>query len=154
MNIFLQKNAHMNVFKANKMHRIYRFKRIRVASGPWIPWKLESDKKGRWIHYFSMSTLNFPWILLLNVLLNILCWILVSNFAWSTFAHQHSLTSLIYQHKNDFPFLMWFSWNFHFVLFCLSNLFSIDTADMSKECLFQAAWLTESRFKDWLYLSQ
>ena len=21
---------------------------------------------------------------------------------------------------------------------------------MSKECLFQAAWLTESRFKDWL----
>ena len=56
--------------------------------------------------YFSMNSLNFPCILFLIVLLNILCWILVPKFVWSTCAHQRSLTSVIYAHKKYFPFLI------------------------------------------------
>ena len=86
-----------------------------------------------------------PWILLLNVQLNILCWTVVPKFVWSTFAYQCSLTSVIYAHKKWF----WFSDVIQLKLpFCCRD--RIDIANMSKECQFQAAWHTESRFKDWL----
>ena len=38
------------------------------------------------------------------MLLNILCWIVVPKFVWSTFAHQRCLTSVIYAHKKWFSF--------------------------------------------------
>ena len=94
---------------------------------------------------FSLNFLNFPWNLLLNVLLNVLCWIVVPKFVWSTFAHQRSLTSVIYAHKK------WFSFSDVSQLklpFCCRD--SMDIANMSKECHFRATRLTEWRFKDWL----
>ena len=86
-----------------------------------------------------------PWILLLNVQVIILCWIVVPKFVWSTFAHQRSLTSVIYAQKK------WFSCAEMIQLklpFCCRD--RIDIANMLKDCHFQAAWLTESRFKDCL----
>ena len=52
--------------------------------------------------------------------------------------HQRSLTSVIYVHKKIFSFS---NVNQFKLLFYCGD---------SKECPFQAPWLTESRFKDWL----
>lgn len=94
---------------------------------------------------FSLNFYNFPWVLLLNVLLNILCWIVVPKFVWSTFVsfclseiYLFCLTSVIYAHKK------WFFFSDMIQLklpFCCWD--RIDIANMSKKCLFQAACLTE-----------
>ena len=70
---------------------------------------------------------------------------MVPKFVLSIFAHQRSLTSVIYAHKKLFPFS---NVNQFKLLFCCGD--RIDIVHMSKECHFQAPWHTESRFKDWL----
>ena len=72
---------------------------------------------------FSLNSFNVPWILLLNVVLNILCWIVVPKFVWSIYINAVWLVSFMCT-KNYFPFLMWINLNFYFVVEIQKNVTS------------------------------